>query len=211
MSSQLPRRGIRPDRVRYERTRRRAVRTSPALSSWRDRAIVTGIVGVLYVTACCLPALDVSRGLDPTYRISGFQAITTIGAQLTVPWWANVLLLFGWLYLLIRRYRVAAWFSWSAAVVASLLWPPAYVDGLQFLVGAFDVDEIHSGAYVWLLTCVVLVSCATWLHLFERERVRQVESLLEKAELCGDVQLGSLPAPLPHITDPEDRDGTQAL
>jgi hypothetical protein len=141
--------------------------------------------------------------------VSGFEAMTR--GAITVPWLANVLLLYGLSFLLIRRYRVAAWFGWSATAVASLLWPPAYVDALQVLVADCHVEEIRSGAYVWLLTCVFLGSCATWLHLFERERVRQVECLLEKAEYCGDVQLGSDPTPLPHITDPKDLDGTQAL
>jgi hypothetical protein len=95
--------------------------------------------------------------------------------------------------------------------LALLLWPGVYVSGLDFLIFSWNIDDVLVGGYVWLGTCILFASCATYLYRSQCKLLRNLEKLMNEAELVGDVELGSAAQCSRHIADRKDVDGTQAL
>lgn len=114
----------------------------------------------LFVFACMLPACQeiatcITGGEGTQYKkcdIWGYMALV-IGLTY-LPWWANPFWVLGNLLLLLRRYRLAAWFALGAVILASSVWVYPFLPG-KYLG---RIERLYIGANLWWASTVVLLA-----------------------------------------------------
>jgi hypothetical protein len=113
---------------------------------------------LVYVVSLFLPAVVYNTGLagnpDLGYEIllQGWLGVF----QGIVAWYANCLFLFGLLYLYLRMYKLATYFSLFALALGlqSLFFSVKYLD--ESGVNTATVDHLGPGFYLWMLSFALL-------------------------------------------------------
>jgi len=124
----------------------------------------------LYLTACWLPAVRLTRdlgwltgGLD----VNGWMMLG--GGCWSISWYANVFFWLGFYCLIRRGYRVATFFSWGAVAFAVSLWVAVYLGGQDYLVDeTADSESVGRG----VLLAGGLPRAGRWCPLVESTTTR---------------------------------------
>ena len=122
-------------------------------ASWLGVALVSTLVWGLFVAACVAPAIYFDDGRPAGWALrlgtqSGWHALL-FGWQFPfcIPWSANFLLVAGWMFLHVGRFKTAARLGGVGALLALTTW-------------GFDFPHLLVGYYLWQASLVALTTGA---------------------------------------------------
>lgn len=125
-------------------------------ASWLGMGLTSALVWGLFVAACAVSAVYLDDGHPACTAIRmgsppGWVALV-LGwiPPYCVPWSANLLLVVGWIFLLCRRFKTAAWLGGVGALVALTTW-------------GYDFPHLLVGYYLWQASLVALAAGAAVL------------------------------------------------
>ena len=128
------------------------------------------IVGLLYVVACAIPAVDIGPGDWWSGDALGVFALMVGWAPpLTIPWSANVLLLVGWIFLLRRKLRTAVYLGGTATLMGLTTW---------FFVLSGEFRSLLVGYWLWQGAMVVFFAGSLLLLLSQAPNERPAQQTI---------------------------------